>query len=128
VQVHGLAARLAEQVMGYIVIRREALARQERALARNSPLQIMAHYRQRVDELSRAAAVAWMHQWTLRRERLAGLRGRLEAVSPLEVLARGYAIVRHGETGKVVCRVAQVASGDPIAVRVQDGEFGAEVK
>ena len=126
-QVRGLAARLAELVTEEIASRRRALARQGRALARNSPLQIMAGYRQRVDELSRAAALAWEHQLMLWRERLAGLRGRLEAVSPLEVLARGYAIVRHGETGEVVSHVAQVAAGDPIAVRVQDGEFEAKV-
>ena len=126
-QVRQRAARLAELVTGQIAARREALARQERALARNSPLQLLAGYRQRVDELNRAAVLAWEHQLALWRERLAGLRGRLEAVSPLEVLARGYAIVRHGETGEVVRRVAQVATGDPIAVRVQDGEFEAKV-
>jgi len=126
-QVRGLEARLTELMAGQIAARREALARQERALARNSPLQLLAGYRQRVDELSRATVLAWEHQLALWRERLVGLRGRLEAVSPLEVLARGYAIVRHGETGEVVCRVAQVATGDPIAVRVQDGEFEAKV-
>jgi exodeoxyribonuclease VII large subunit len=125
--VRARAARLAELVTGRITVRREALAGQERALSRNSPLQLLASYRQRVDELSRAAVLAWDHRLTLRRERLAGLRGRLEAVSPLEVLARGYAIVRHGETGEVVSRVGQVVAGNPIAVRVQDGEFEAEV-
>ncbi len=127
VLVQGRAARLAELMAAEVVSSRQTLAVQERALARNSPLQLLAGYRQRVDELSRAAVLAWTHQLTLRRERLAGLRGRLEAVSPLEVLGRGYAIVRHGETGEVVRGVAQVARGDPIAVRVQDGEFEAEV-
>ena len=126
--VRGLWARMSELVIGQMAARRDALAGRERALARNSPLQLLAGYRQRVDELSRAAARAWRHQWTLWQERLAGLRGRLQAISPLEVLARGYAIVRHGATGEVVHGVAQVAAGDAIAVRVQDGEFEAEVR
>jgi len=125
--VRAREAQLAGLMTAEVVSSRQTLAVQERALARNSPLQLLAGYRQRVDELSRAAVLAWDHRVTLRRERLAGLRGRLEAVSPLEVLGRGYAIVRHGETGEVVRGVAQVARGDPIAVRVQDGEFEAEV-
>jgi exodeoxyribonuclease VII large subunit len=127
VLVQGWAAQLAGLMTAEVVSRRQTLAVQERALARNSPLQLLASYRQRVDELSRAAVLAWTHQLTLRRERLAGLRGRLGAVSPMEVLGRGYAIVRHGETGEVVSRVGQVVAGNPIAVRVQDGEFEAEV-
>ncbi len=127
VLVQGLAAQLAGLMTEEVISSRQTLAVQERALARNSPLQLLAGYRQRVDELSRAAVLAWDHRLTLWRERLTGLRGRLKAVSPLEVLGRGYAIVRHGETGEVVSRVGQVARGDPIAVRVQDGEFEAEV-
>jgi len=55
------------------------------------------------------------------------MQGRLNAINPLEVLARGYAVVRRPQTDEVVSSVAQVAVGDAIAIRVQDGEFEAEV-
>jgi len=126
-QVRGQAARLVELTTGQVSSRREALASQEQALARSSPLHLLARYRQQVDDLSRAASLAWAHQSHLWRERLSGMQGRLNAISPLEVLARGYSVVRFTHTDKVVSSVTQVAAGDAIAIRVQDGEFEAEV-
>ena len=49
---------------------------------------------------------------------------RLEALSLLAVLARGYAMVTRNDNGRVVSRVAQAS--DEMKVRVSDGEF--EVK
>jgi exodeoxyribonuclease VII large subunit len=52
------------------------------------------------------------------------LAARLEALSPLATLERGYAIVRRVESGRVVASVEQVVPGDALTVRVRDGEFG----
>lgn len=51
---------------------------------------------------------------------------RLEAVSPLAVLARGYAVVRTTD-GRAVRDATEVSSGDRIQVRVRSGHFDAEV-
>jgi exodeoxyribonuclease VII large subunit len=53
--------------------------------------------------------------------------GRLNALSPLAVLSRGYAIALRAD-GRAVRRAAEVAPGDRIRVKVHDGEFPAEVK
>ena len=49
---------------------------------------------------------------------------RLEALSPLGVLARGYAVVTRKDDGRIVSRIADTS--DEMKVRVSDGEF--EVK
>ncbi len=66
-------------------------------------------------------------------EQLARARGRLdadgrqlEALSPLRVLERGYAVVRTSE-GAVVRHRGQVSAGDFVSVTVSDGEIGAVV-
>ena len=46
----------------------------------------------------------------------------LEALSPLKVLGRGYAIART-EGGDVILSPAQVTPGEKIALRVRDGEI-----
>jgi len=56
------------------------------------------------------------------RTRIEIIQARLTAVSPLGTLARGYAIVRHGD-GRVVRRVEEVVSGETLQVMVTDGEF-----
>ncbi|MDH3202621.1 MAG: exodeoxyribonuclease VII large subunit [Myxococcales bacterium] len=53
---------------------------------------------------------------------------RLDALSPLRVLERGYAIALHEETGRAIRSADEVKRGDRVRVRVSDGEFGAEVK
>lgn len=51
---------------------------------------------------------------------------RLEDLSPLAVLARGYAIAR-GQDGAVVKSVGQVGAGDNVLVTVSDGTLACRV-
>ena len=59
------------------------------------------------------------------RAALARLRAGLEAMSPLNVLNRGYAIMTCGE--QVVSSVAQVQEGELVSVRVSDGALSCQV-
>ncbi len=57
---------------------------------------------------------------------LAGSRRALQAISPLNTLGRGYAIVRT-DTGAVVADSSQLSTGDAINVKVAIGEIEATV-
>ena len=54
------------------------------------------------------------------------LTSKLDAMSPLKVLTRGYALVRTGE-GEVLRSVRQVLPGDKIVVSLSDGSLTAAV-
>ena len=58
------------------------------------------------------------------RTRLGLLAARLEAISPLAVLGRGYSITR-GETGKIVRSAAAVRPGERLTLCLADGEVRA---
>ena len=77
-----------------------------------------------MDEFGRRALSALVHNLQLQKKHIQGTQSRLEALSPLAVLARGYAVVTRKDDGSVVSRVAQAS--DVMNVRVSDGEF--EVK
>ncbi len=63
-----------------------------------------------------------------RRDRLATAASALQLVSPLAVLARGYAIVfREGRRAPILSS-AEVRPGDRIRVRLSEGEIGAVVR
>ena len=62
-----------------------------------------------------------------RRARLAEAAARLESLSPVSILERGYALV-FDAAGKLVKDPAQVQSGDEITARVSKGAFAAVVK
>lgn len=60
--------------------------------------------------------------------RVGVMAGRLEGLSPLKVLARGYSATFLGDGRTVLSSVAQVSVGDAIRVRVADGHLACEVE
>lgn len=61
-----------------------------------------------------------------RQQRFESLAGRLDAMSPLKVLARGYAVA-FDEQGRALTSAAQVEPGDRLRVRLHEGELSASV-
>lgn len=62
----------------------------------------------------------------LRRQRFLTLTAKLDAMSPLKVLTRGYSVVKK-ENGSVVSSVKQISQGEKIAVNISDGLILATV-
>lgn len=58
---------------------------------------------------------------------LEALLGRLQALSPLAVLGRGYAVVRDQSTGNVLRSVSQATQGQCLTIRFADGALTATV-
>jgi exodeoxyribonuclease VII large subunit len=106
---------------------RWSLADRRTALRLVAPLARLANARQGIDELGRRAAGALRHALALRRASALGLGQALQAVSPLAILARGYAVVLREEERRVIRSVRQVSAGDALEVRVSDGVFPADV-
>ena len=80
---------------------------------------------QRVDDLSMRLPEALRRRLETLGLRLGAAAGRLDAISPLAVLARGYAIAT--SKGKVLTSPKQVRKGDPVTVRLSEGEIDCEV-
>jgi len=80
---------------------------------------------QRVDELAMRLPEALRRRLENLGLRLGAAAGRLDAISPLNVLARGYAIAT--SKGKVLTSARQVKRGDPVTVRLSEGEINCEV-
>ena len=105
-------------------------AKTEHAVAlldRLSPRALLDRRRQNLDDLRQRMSKTQRHRLNLLRGHLVGLALRLHTLNPESTLKRGYAIVSRRDTGAVVTRAAQVSSGDPIEVRVSDGQFAGSV-
>jgi len=61
------------------------------------------------------------------RARLAGHTALLDSLSPLSVLARGYAIARTVPGGRVIRDARDLSAGDPVGINVAKGRFDAVV-
>jgi exodeoxyribonuclease VII large subunit len=60
--------------------------------------------------------------------RLTAATGRLQSLSPLAVLARGYAVCWNGERTAIVRSANAVSPGDRVRVTLQEGELDCEVR
>ncbi len=60
-----------------------------------------------------------------RRRKLAELAGRLDSLSPLRVLERGYAVAINRRDGRVVSDAAAVEIGDDLELRLKRGRIYA---
>ena len=123
-EVQTYKARLASATVNLIAEQKSFLSSLTAQLRYLSPARLIQSERQRVDELSRRAFMSVAYRVNLQKNHFEGTQKRLEALSPLAVLARGYAVVTRKADGGVVSRVAQAS--DVMKVRVSDGEF--EVK
>ena len=75
------------------------------------------------DRLSRAIG----HRVSSYDVRLTSYAARLDALSPLKVLGRGYAVARD-ENGTILKQVAQLPPGKEFRLRVSDGEVNGRVQ
>ncbi len=89
------------------------------------PRRLWEQRAQRVDELSARLPDAARRALERLALRLAGTAGKLDAISPLKVLGRGYAIA--SLHGTVLTRASQAKTGDLIGVRLAEGELECEV-
>ena len=80
-----------------------------------------------VDFMSTRLNAAAARTVTSSRERFVRLAAALDAMSPLKVLGRGYAIART-DGGAVIKKASDVRPGDRITVRLQKDEINATVE
>jgi len=122
--VSNLKSLIRTHTLNVISSKKSALVSLAAQLRYVSPDRRIQSESQRVDEFARRALSALVHNFQLQKKHIQGTQSRLEALSPLAVLARGYAVVTRRDDGSVVSRVAQAS--DEMTIRVSDGEF--EVK
>ena len=83
--------------------------------------------RQRIDHLLESAATRLRRDLGIRTERASALGMRLRALSPIDTLRRGYAIVRAPGTSAVVSDASNLSAGERVQVTLARGGFDAEV-
>lgn len=86
------------------------------------PRRQVEQYAQRVDELAERLFIALDRECKIIRQKLAGMTGRLAALSPLQVLARGYAICQKDD-GTILRTAAEIREGDTLHVRLSQGRL-----
>ena len=103
------------------------LRRMERRLSMSHPMVRVQHTRGKVERSQQAIVLLLQQRLRQARRELAASMGRLDALSPLGVLQRGYSIVL-GPDGVALRDVRQVHPGDIVEVRPASGRLWARVE
>lgn len=107
--------------------RRRRLAEVRHALEALHPRARLVAHRAQLDELSARAGAAIRRRVHEGARRFGALGARLEAMSPLKVLERGYAIALAGDH-HVVCDARDLMPGAPLTVKLHRGALGCRVE
>lgn len=120
-QLQAIALRAVRNTVDNRCKALEAL-KAKRCLA--TPLFYVEEQAMRLDYVTRAFAGAAHVAVTRADRRLAAAAGKLDALSPLKVLSRGYSIVytrQEDGAGRVASRTADIPPGARLTLRLSDG-------
>lgn len=95
------------------------------------PLDLIVQRQQQLDSLTRALGSAGKNSFEKHKNRLSLFLARLESLSPLKILARGYAVSRKLPQGNLIRSVKDILPGDRMETVLADGRvksFVEEVK
>ena len=120
------AGRLSALMEGRLDRTRRELDRLGRSRVLQDPMNYLADRRMLLDYEGRRLSHALARSLAGERERFARLAASLDALSPLKVLGRGYAIPKR-EDGTVLRSARAARPGDRLVLRLCDGEISCEV-
>lgn len=109
-----------------ITIHRERIRSLIASYAFNRPRDMVRESAQRIDELQRVIGTQFAHRFERVSSDVDSLARRLRAVSPGNILKRGYAIVRKGD--EVVTHSRELKSQDETVIEFQDGKIVTKVQ
>ena len=125
--VQALKSELDSRIADQIQRRSQALQLAQLELRRNSPRARVQNELQRQDDLRERLERAMLMQLARQQYRLSTAKGRLELLSPLAVLGRGYAIVEERASGRLVRQAGEARAGMGVWLRFADGRAGAHI-
>ncbi|HCH3754143.1 TPA: exodeoxyribonuclease VII large subunit [Vibrio parahaemolyticus] len=125
-QLDELDMRLRRAMQHFIDTRQQAVERKHHRLQLNSPAKHLAQQKSRLERVEHKLLDAMDRKLLTMRHQLAIAAEKLDTVSPLATLKRGYSITQT-EQGKVVTSADDVKTGDLLVTRLANGEIHSTV-
>jgi exodeoxyribonuclease VII large subunit len=126
-RLHQTELRLASSMHARIRLLRQRVERAAESRVLRNPHELIKMRRQMIDEWElRAAKAAWSN-WRGNVQRLQGLARAAHALSPLQVLGRGYSLSTRRDDGTLVRSISDCRTGDELVTTLEDGRMTSRV-
>jgi len=119
--------RLLQSLTGKLRLSKEKLDRIANSYAIRQPFDKFNRWQQKLDDLSQRLNLNITHALNSEREKLSGIAGKLESLSPLNVLKRGYTITTKQEDNKSLRYITDLSKGDKIKTNLSRGSIISEI-
>ncbi|MDR9830230.1 exodeoxyribonuclease VII large subunit [Vibrio sp. FNV 38] len=126
-QLDELDRRLHRSMQLYIRRQQEVLERKQHRIQQASPSRVIQHQHQQLAHSQQQLNEAIKRQLMVSKHQLALAAEKLDTVSPLATLKRGYSITQL-ESGQVITQRDQVKTGDVLVTRVSKGKITSIVQ
>jgi len=124
--VHMHSGRLAKAERHLLSARREEIRRLAKRRVFLRPRTLLDPVEERLSHLERRLSRSLVERLLRMRGRLSETAGRLEGLSPLGAIGRGFAIIERD--GRIVRSAREVSRGEVIRARLSDGHIRARVE
>lgn len=126
--LQSLELRMRQNILKTIEYHRKRLQSIEKSILFRTPTGLIDQYRQTVDEIKQNMVTEITHLVTLQRKSVQAISDKLDALSPLAILERGYSISSRLPEEQIVRSVEDVSVGDRLKTLFKDGEVISEIK
>lgn len=121
-----LSARLGGAMGKKLTLSRRALDELAKKRVLQSPMHYIEDKRLALDYVQRRLIAASQQLLAGKKQRFIALTAKLDAMSPLKVLARGYSVTRKAD-GCILRDAREVSAGDTLKIRLLHGSVSATV-
>ena len=118
--------RMAQALQKRLKLERRTLDSLKSRKVLQSPINYVNEKRLLLDHSAQRLGAAAQKNLASLKQRFIHLTAKLDALSPLKVLARGYSLVLTDD-GRVVQRAGQVKPGDKVDIKLYEGQISAAV-
>jgi exodeoxyribonuclease VII large subunit len=127
-RINNMRSRIETAVNRRLSMNRMRCERLKDSVSFRQPYNMVYQNRMRLDALNKYLRKALEMKTGNLDMRIRALTGKLDSLSPLKVLSRGYGIVKMKETGVIIKSKEAVKQGDELQITVEDGMFDCVVR
>jgi len=121
-------ARLRNALSGKLDLLAEKLATLKESYILRQPLNLVTQYEQEIDDLRKDFAIRIDHLVKMSHENFKLLTSKLEALSPLAILSRGYSITAKFPEGAIIKDTGALKKDDIVETKLGNGKFRSRVE
>jgi exodeoxyribonuclease VII large subunit len=127
-KIEVIQSRMKSGISNTLVLLKNRLLAAKESYAFRLPKETIQQYQQRIDDLARNLVTTVGYLLELSRERLSRVAGKLETLSPLGILSRGYSLSLKLPEKAIIRQASTLKTGDEVETMVKEGSFLSRVE